>query len=107
MTIEKIERIAFDDGEMPTNLNTAEQLLFQKVRYLYAMYRLGKVSRERGNKEKIKILEQFKADSLSQRIYEQHLRIYNSTGSMLADANKSDCERCKRFAGILDGREKI
>lgn len=102
-----IETLAMDGGNMPEELSTAEQLLFQKLRCLYVTHRLGRVSLEQGRREKTMILNQFKSDQLAEQIYHQHLRIYNRTGTMLSDAEKSDCERCKRFARILDGRETL
>lgn len=105
MTSFEIETLAMEGRNMPRELGTAEQLLFQKLRCLYATHRVGGITFEQGKREKAKIMEQFKADSLAERIHQQHLRIYNQAGSLLADANKSDCERCKLFARLLDGRQ--
>lgn len=104
MTIDDIERAAIQGNEMPGELNTAEQLFYQKLRYLYAMFRTGKLDRRQGHLEKLRIIEQYKADLLAYRILESHRRIYNATSQLLSEANKSDCERCKKIAQLLDGR---
>lgn len=62
-----LETFALENAPMPDGLSSAEQLLFQKFRYLYAAAALGKISREQGKREKFYILEQFKHDVADER----------------------------------------
>ena len=105
MTAEQIERAAMKAPEMPEGLNTAEQLLFQKFRYLYAAARSGQINRDQGHQEKMRILSAFNTDMLREKIWNQHIEIAHRYEGLLAEAMKSDCERCKRLVRIFDGKE--
>lgn len=55
----EIEDLAFRDEPMPKGLNAAEQLLFLQLRYLYRYARLIRMPRDRGRREKAKLLQEF------------------------------------------------
>lgn len=104
MTHADIEAMAKSGKGMPDGLDSAEQLLFLKFRHLYAEFRLGQINREQGRREKAQILTQFGLDALTCQVMAKHIQIYNTACALLAEANKSDCERCRRLAAVLDGR---
>ena len=106
MTVETLEKLAINSADMPDDLNTAEQLLYQKLRYLYASFKTGIITQEQGKREKVAILRVFRKDSFEIKLLGQHVKIYNNTQSLLSAANKSDCELCKTFSRLLTGMEK-
>lgn len=59
---DQLEELAMNGEPMPEDLNSAEQLLFQKFRYLYAAASIGMVDAEQGRREKFYILERFSKD---------------------------------------------
>ena len=56
MTTDELERLAASDEEMPDGLAMPEQLLFLTLRELYKNFRSGAVNRDRGKREKSRIL---------------------------------------------------
>ncbi len=74
MTVNELEVAACAGEEMPGNLNSAEQLLFQKLRYLYANHRAGVIDRERGRREKAKIMECFQSDTNLLQRQQEHMK---------------------------------
>ena len=107
MNTADIERAAMAGERMPDNLGTAEQLLYQKLRWLYLAYRFGQMTREQGRYEKAYILKQYQQDALTQRIYDRLVKLQPALGQALADANKSGCTVCMRLARLVDGRADI
>lgn len=74
---DELETLALENAPMPDGLTSAEQLLFQKFRYLYAAAALGKISREQGKREKFYILEQFKHDTSDERRWRATTRMWS------------------------------
>lgn len=106
MDKDDIDKLAHAGADMPDGLSTADQLLFLKLRYLYTLHRAGAIGAERGKIDKQKILEQFRADKIAEGIYHESIRICNGLSPVMSEANKSDCERCKRLVAIFTGLER-
>lgn len=104
MTVDEISSLAATGSEMPDNLNSAEQRLFQSLRLLYAQFRMGGISPEQGKREKAKMVKAFEVDMLRIQIDRKCMDINIKLGHLLNE--KSTCETCKRVARILDGRER-
>ena len=105
MDIKDIENLVFTSSDIPHSLNTVETALFVKLRFLYASFNIGAINREQGAKEKQRFIKEYKTDLLWFEIHKEHIDRLNKSDTLLADANKSDCERCKKLARIIDGRD--
>lgn len=109
MTRTDIDKLARSGADMPDELTTADQLLFLKLKYLYALFKLGMLDADRGRVEKQKILEQHRADKVAEGIFHDSVLISNKFSPILAEANKSGCDICKKLVHIftgLDGRNR-
>lgn len=105
MDFESITTAAYNNEEMPPNLNSAEQRLFQSLRYLYSQHRAGWISPEQGVREKSKILEAYEMDCLFIQANADAIKIRRTVGYLLNE--KSECEVCQQVGMVLDGREKM
>ena len=65
------ERIAMAGGEMPDGLCSADQQMFLELRLLYDSYKKGIVDRETAKKEKIKLLNEYQANSIMNALTRQ------------------------------------
>ena len=71
MNIDQIEELAFRDEPLPKDLDAAEQLLFLSLRYLYRYARLIRMPKDRGRREKAKLLQEFQKRSFDVRHMEK------------------------------------
>lgn len=101
-----IDKLACAGADMPDDLTTSDQLLFLKLKYLYALHRLDAISTEQGRVGKIKIDKQHGLDKLWEGIWKNSADICNRLSPVMSEANKSDCERCKRLVAIFTGLER-
>lgn len=106
MTAKQIEDIAYNGEELPEEATTVDLLLYMQLRYLYGTYKANIITAEQGSADKARCIKEYGVMKLRYDIYKQHMKIYNTTGTLFAEANKSDCERCKRFVSLLDGRDR-
>lgn len=103
MTEKEIEKIAASGGDMPDGLKMPEIMLFQSMRSLYALYKIGRISRDNAKKEKRVILEQHRDAELMQRIYDYHRKISNDLSYISQKIKHSECECCKAVADAVSG----
>lgn len=72
------ERIAMAGGEMPDNLSSADQQMFLELRLLYNSHKRGIIDRETARKEKIKLLNNYHAntvvDNLTKQWAQSHMK---------------------------------
>jgi hypothetical protein len=72
------EKIAMAGGEMPDNLSSADQQMFLELRLLYKSHKMGIIDRDTAKKEKIKLLNEYKAnvivDSFCKQWAQQHIK---------------------------------
>lgn len=61
MLTEEIEKAAASNKPIPDGIKGEELLLFLQLKYLYALFRTGKLTAEQGKAEKAKILESYKS----------------------------------------------
>lgn len=69
--VDELEDRAYRNEDMPKGLSFPEQLLYQKLRYLYALARIEKIPKERGKRVKDEILSDYMLDCINAYIYRQ------------------------------------
>jgi hypothetical protein len=104
MTAEEINLIAFNGDEMPAHLNTAEQLLYLKLLYLYKLRSLGRVDTAKGKQMKKQFVKQFESDLFNYQCQMETTDMRNRLSHHLIEITKSGCPLCKRAVEIFDGR---
>lgn len=106
MTTEELERLAASDAEMPDDLDMPEQLLFLTLRTLYQNFRSGAVNRERGKREKSRIMVAYQGLRSDYQATEYHLeirkRLSQNVGSML----DCGCEHCRKMLRVFHGIDR-
>lgn len=66
---ERLTELARSGADMPQGLRLAEIYLFQSMRHLYAEYRRGRLSLDAGRRERVQIMNGYKAASSMQSIW--------------------------------------
>ena len=100
---EGLERMAMHGGDMPNGLNGPEQQLFLSFRYLYGIYRLGRISKENAKTEKGKILTEFKQNNLNYLCWESGKARERKIQPLLQDVKNCECETCKKLIKAIQG----
>lgn len=103
MTVDELNRIAFSGADMPVGLNTAEQLLYLKLLYLYKLRSLGSIDTAKGKIMKAKFVKQFEGDLFNEQCFEETAGMRNRLSHHLIEVRKSGCPMCKRAVDIFDG----
>lgn len=103
---EQLERLAASDEEMPDGLAMPEQLLFLSIRELYKNFRSGAVNRERGKREKNRILVSYRGLASEYAIVEQHLQIRKRLTKNIGEIYKCGCPHCKKLIDIFNGIDR-
>jgi predicted transcriptional regulator len=103
---EQLERLAASEEEMPDGLAMPEQLLFLTLRELYKNFRSGAVNRERGKREKSRILVAYRGLASEYAIVEQHLQIRKRLTKNIGDIYKCGCQNCKKLINIFNGIDR-
>ena len=101
-----LERLAASGAEMPDGLNTGEQLLFLTLRELYSNFRAGAVNRERGHREKLRILDAYRQVKFQYELLDEHLKIRRRLELEIGSLHKCGCEACRKVALIFDGLDR-
>lgn len=104
MTISEIDIQAANGNEMPNNLNTAQQRLYQTLRCIYFQYKCGWIDKEEGRREKQKAISAYEVDEIHIKANADAIKIRSKVAGMLND--KSECDVCRKVARVLDGRDK-
>ena len=107
MDVQDLERIAATEGsEMPDGLATHEQLLFLTLRELYGNFRSGVVNRERGKKEKNRILIAYQGLKRDHEAVEQQKRIRKRLEKEVGNLYACGCDTCKKVVRVFDGIDR-
>lgn len=101
-----IERLAMQGTEMPDGLDLPEQLLFLTLRELYSNFRAGKVNRERGRREKNRIMVAYEDLRSRYAIMDYHMKIRRRLEREVGSLYRCDCEHCRQVAAIMDGIDR-
>ena len=102
----ELEKLAAAGAEMPDGYNLPEQLLFLTLRELYHNFRSGAVNRERGHREKQRIMVAYKSLKASYELMEYHQRLRGRLAKEVGMLHKCGCETCRKFARVLDGIDR-
>lgn len=106
MTLEQLERLAASDEEMPDGLTMPEQLLFLTLRELYKNFRSGAVNRDRGKREKSRILVAYQGLANEYKVVEHHLSIRKKLTQNIGDIYKCGCQNCRKLINIFNGVDR-
>ena len=101
-----IERLAASGAEIPEELTLPEQLLFLTLRELYRNFQSGAVNRERGRREKQRIMLAYNSLQADYEVMEHHRAIRRRLEREVGMLHKCDCETCRKFARVLDGIDR-
>lgn len=103
MTVEEIEDLAMvPNAWMPETLMEPEQLLFQKFRYLHALYRIGGISRDQAAIEK----QRFVVDH-TKRVSQEAFRRKQSDHTVAMWRGISQYTTAYRKDRTLDNADKL
>ena len=102
----ELEKLAASGAEMPDNLGLPEQLLFLTLRELYNNYKSGAVNRERGQREKKRIMLAYNGLKTDFAIVDYHMKLRRRLEHEVGTLYKCDCEHCRKFVRVLDGIER-
>lgn len=106
MTTDELERMAASDAEMPDGLDMPEQLLFVTLRTLYQNFRSGSVNRERGKREKSRILVAYRQLKGEYGIVEQQLAIRKRLSHNIGELYQCGCANCRKLINIFVGVDR-
>lgn len=102
-----IEKLAATPGsEMPDGLNVGEQLLFLTLRELYSNFRAGAVNRERGHREKQRIMGAYQTIAFQQKLMDYHETLRKRLEHEVGSLHKCDCPTCRKVARVFDGIDR-
>lgn len=103
MSTEELEKLAAKGEQMPDGLTAPEQLLFQSLRQLYALYKTGRIKKEWAKAEKTKILQEYAQNVLNHKCWVTSLERQRKLSYMIQDIRKCECETCKKVLRIVEG----
>ena len=103
MSAPELEKLAAQGAEMPDGLDGAEQLLFQALRQLYALFRSGKIQKDMARREKTKILQEYSNNILLLESWNQARQREQKMSGILQEMKNSGCKVCKKFFKIHSG----
>lgn len=101
--LEKLEKLAAQQAEMPDGLDGAEQLMFLSLRYLYALFHSGKIKKDMARIEKTKILKEYANNVLLLKCWNQARQREQEMSVLLPEMKDSGCEVCRKFFKIHTG----
>ena len=101
----ELEKLAAKGEELPGKLNGAEQLLFLSLRYLYATYHSGKISKEIAKVEKTQIYKEYEQNALNLKCWMRGLEKDRKLQHMTQEIKACDCKICVKYLRILEGIE--
>lgn len=102
----ELEQLAASGEEMPDGLAMPEQLLFLTLRELYKNFHSGAVNRDRGRREKSRILVAYQGLANEYKVVEQHLSIRKKLTQNIGDIYKCGCQNCKKLINIFNGIDR-
>lgn len=106
MNIQEIEIIAHNIDEMPEGLNTAEQLLFLTLRELYKNFRSGAITRDRGHREKQRIIVAYGHLQSEYALMDHHRKIRKRLEGEIGSLYKCGCKNCQKMIEIFTGVDR-
>ena len=106
MTVKDIELIAAGGGEVPDGLELPEQLLLITLRELYKNFRSGGVNRERGKREKQRIIVAYEALKSNYGVIDHHQAIRRRLQQNVGNLHDCGCPTCRKVMRVFDGIDR-
>lgn len=98
------ERIAMEGGEMPDNMDSSDQLMFLKLRLLYATYKRGDISREQAKREKTKFLKEYELDCAMHKLGVRWVTMIGETEKARIEYRKNrTIEAADKLLEVIEG----
>ncbi len=104
MTVEEICELAKRNSPLPKTDFMSEQWLYATLRLTYDGYRRGLIDDKQGKAEKTSAIKRYEDIKLWEEIFRRQAAISPELGLLMSEANKNDCEICRKMAGLIDGR---
>ena len=105
MTLQELDRLAYEMQELPAGLNMPQTFYYLSMRSLYAVYHMKAITAEQAAKEKTKIVGDYNAFDLVYRIGEHDMRVLRKIQDSKDYYNKNGCPVCKQLANQICGLE--
>lgn len=100
------EKIAMAGGEMPSDLEYPDQILFLELRLLYDAYKRKMIDREKATQEKAEFLRTYEAHKIVDKMGKEWVDQIKRTELARADYRKDPChENAMKLIEIIEGRK--
>lgn len=107
MDLKVLEKLSATPGaEMPDGLGLGEELLFLTLRELYNNFRSGAVNRERGKREKQRIMVAYQSIQFQESLMDYHMKLRRRLEREVGSLHMCGCETCRKVARVFDGIER-
>lgn len=103
MTLDDLDKMAYELQPLPEGLQPPETYYFLTMRTLYTLYAFRKLSAEQAKQEKKQVLHQYRDFELLQKIGMQERQILDNIRKSGAYYSKNGCPACKQLANQLCG----
>ena len=100
--VSELEDLAFNGAEMPNDLEYPEQLLFLKLRYLYAYAKIARLSPEQGKREKQLIVGTYKTDAFVNAQLNAAVKLWKNVELISAQIRKTELVNEPLIKEMLD-----
>lgn len=103
MDLHELDRLAYEMSELPDGLEMPEIYYFETVRALYAMYSIGKISKEQAEKEKRKVKLTYRNFEVVNRVGKHDMSVLRKIQANKSYYDKNGCELCRALASQICG----
>lgn len=103
MDLHELDRAAYEMEELPDGLEMPEIYYFETVRALYAMYSIGKISKEQAEKEKRKVKLTYRNFEVGNRVGKHDMAVLRKIQANKDYYDKNGCKVCKDLASQICG----
>ena len=101
--LKQLDNAAYKNQDMPTGLHMPEVYYFLCMRYIYAMYRMDKISKEHAEQEKQIARSTYANFELVNRVGEHDMKILREVQKSGDYYKKDGCPKCKKLYEQLCG----
>lgn len=103
--LEKLERLAMQENDMPHGLTQSQQLFYLSMVRLYQLYRSHTYTKEQARDIKQELISSYRNNEFREKLLQHYAHINNRCSEVLTEAEKHGCPVCKKLVRIFDGRE--
>lgn len=105
MTLNELDRMAFEMQVLPAGLKMPETYYFLTMRSLYAMFAAKLITAEQARQEKMTVIQAYNQFNLVYRIGEHDMRVLRKIQQNKDYYDKNGCLVCKALANQICGIE--